>query len=1105
MAEQLLQFQEVIRTLMSADNDVRTAAETQYAQIEEPTRLQYLIQYMISGEVLELKTMAAILCRRLLSNMEDLMTVVPVDAQEMCKTELLKLLHCEPDDNMRKKVCDCVAELAKRYLDEESNNQWPDVLKFLYECCNSGEDRLKECALHIIIAFPGIFGGQQDTYLQVIKEMLVSCIVPGIPDKVRLLAARASCMFIIECVEDTKFGFFSDVYPGILEMISISVQQAEDDNLLKSFVEVVELAPKLVKPHLHDTINLMLQITSNTSIEDNWRHLGLEALVTLAETAPPMLRIHGKEFISKIIDEMLKFMMDMEEDENWAFKDDLEDNDIDSNPVTGESSLDRFACGLGGKAVLPIIREKLEEMLKKSDWKIKHAALMAVSAIAEGCAKQMEPLLPGIVASIVPFLADPFPRVRHAACNALGQLATDFPVLFQKKFHAQVMPGFMGLLLKDNEFPRVQAHAAAALVNFTEECPRKILTPYLDQLVHALEQVLSSKIQELLQGGTKLVLEQILTTIATVADTAEDRFTKYYERFMPSLKYIFQNANGKDFRLLRGKSIECISLIGLAVGAEKFLPDASEVMNELLKHQTETVEQTEMEDDDPQISYMISAWARMCKIIGKDFVQYLNVVMPPVLKAAQIKPEVALLDMDDPQNTGLDEEDGWEFVTLGEQQKFGIKTAGLEDKSTACQMLVHYARELKDGFAEYTEEVVKIMVPLLKFYFHDTVRVTAAEALPHLLECAKFKGEAYLREMWTYICPELLTSIEREPEEQVVPEMMESFAKCTEVLPMGFITQEHFTQLATIIHEKLEKHQERQTERVGKRKEEDYDEEVEEILKDEHDTDSYILSKVSDCMHSLFKTHKEAILPFFEHMLPDFVKLLEPQQPHSDRQWALCIFDDLLEYAGPSSIKYQDVFLTPMLNSVQDANAEVRQAAAYGFGVMAQFGGPDYANVCAEVIPVLSAVIQHSDGRTKANVSATENCVSAVTKICKYNASKVDVNSVLTSWLSWLPVVEDHAEAPHVYGYLCDLIEANHPVVLGVNNANIPAIIRIFAQSFVCEVYETNPELAHRIRTIVMQVKGNEAVWNATVGSLNEEQQTALKAFLEGIPVVAEN
>lgn len=39
------------------------------------------------------------------------------------------------------------------------------------------------------------------------------------------------------------------------------------------------------------------------------------------------------------------------------------------------------------------------------------------------------------------------------------------------------------------------------------------------------------------------------------------------------------------------------------------------------------------------------------------------------------------------------------------QQKFGIKTAGLEDKVTACQMLVIYARDLKEGFGEYAEPV----------------------------------------------------------------------------------------------------------------------------------------------------------------------------------------------------------------------------------------------------------------------------------------------------------------------------------------------------------------------------------------------------------------
>ena len=66
---------------------------------------------------------------------------------------------------------------------------------------------------------------------------------------------------------------------------------------------------------------------------------------------------------------------------------------------------------------------------------------MAVSAIAEGCAKQMEPLLASVVDSVLPFLQDLHPRVRHASCNALGQLATDFRIIFQKKFHSKVVPG----------------------------------------------------------------------------------------------------------------------------------------------------------------------------------------------------------------------------------------------------------------------------------------------------------------------------------------------------------------------------------------------------------------------------------------------------------------------------------------------------------------------------------------------------------------------------------------------------------------------------------------------------------------------------------------
>lgn len=82
-----------------------------------------------------------------------------------------------------------------------------------------------------------------------------------------------------------------------------------------------------------------------------------------------------------------------------------------------------------------------------ADWRYRHAALMAISAVAEGCVKQMEPLLPSVVDSILPFLMDQHPRVRHAACNALGQLSSDFNILFQKKFHDKVMPGLCKVLL----------------------------------------------------------------------------------------------------------------------------------------------------------------------------------------------------------------------------------------------------------------------------------------------------------------------------------------------------------------------------------------------------------------------------------------------------------------------------------------------------------------------------------------------------------------------------------------------------------------------------------------------------------------------------------
>lgn len=91
-------------------------------------------------------------------------------------------------------------------------------------------------------------------------------------------------------------------------------------------------------------------------------------------------------------------------------------------------------------------------------------------------------------------------------------MSTDFAPTFENKFHDKVIPGLL-MVLDDNANPRVQAHAGAALVNFSEDCPKHILTPYLDAIMAQLESILTAKFQELVEKGTKLVLEQVCILI----------------------------------------------------------------------------------------------------------------------------------------------------------------------------------------------------------------------------------------------------------------------------------------------------------------------------------------------------------------------------------------------------------------------------------------------------------------------------------------------------------------------------------------------------------------------------------------------------------------
>ena len=98
-----------------------------------------------------------------------------------------------------------------------------------------------------------------------------------------------------------------------------------------------------------------------------------------------------------------------------------------------------------------------------------------------------EPELGQVLGQVLGFVnSDPHCRVRYAAINALGQMCTDCkPHVQRPKYAALVLPTLMTAL--EDGAPRVRSHAAAALVNFAENCEsNETLAPYLEQLLTSL-------------------------------------------------------------------------------------------------------------------------------------------------------------------------------------------------------------------------------------------------------------------------------------------------------------------------------------------------------------------------------------------------------------------------------------------------------------------------------------------------------------------------------------------------------------------------------------------------------------------------------------------
>ncbi|RXW25102.1 hypothetical protein EST38_g773 [Candolleomyces aberdarensis] len=333
------------------------------------------------------------------------------------------------------------------------------------------------------------------------------------------------------------------------------------------------------------------------------RLAALEFMVSLSEARPSMVKkVTG--WVEALARACLEGMGELDEEHEgvveWLAEDPSAASDSDSNPAMYEQSLDRLACALGGRSVLPPAFQYIPMMLVSYDWRSRHAGLMAIAAIGEGTGKVMQ--------------------------NELAKIV------------------------------EVHSHAAAALINFCEGVERDTLLPYLDPIVERLLKLLNP-------GGEsganvkRYVQEQAITTLAMVADASEVTFGKHYPTIMPLLLNVLQNAEGKEYIKLRIKAMECAGLIAIAVGREVFRPDSNTLVELLIR-----IQKSPHDPSDTQLThYLIATWAKVCQAMGEEFEPYLPVVMPSLLTTASAKADISVYD-EDVEN--MEEKEGWEIIEM---------------------------------------------------------------------------------------------------------------------------------------------------------------------------------------------------------------------------------------------------------------------------------------------------------------------------------------------------------------------------------------------------------------------------------------------------------
>ncbi|EYB95314.1 hypothetical protein Y032_0161g3363 [Ancylostoma ceylanicum] len=913
-------------------------------------------------------------------------------------------------DKFVEKLLKLVTEVAYKTIDEDTGKQkWLGGVRFLSHCMKSKQPNELMFVSRVLDAVPNVFGTENEQHAPDVKEMF-AILFKQQCCTVRAVAFGCFVTFVTENDGDRRL--IKTMAPLMSQVVEIChsacyVENGGEGLALHWLAELEKSLPKLINPHLREILIMCLSgscsfcnsnqfalfhkycsmiliarlCAFNVTKDSNYRQLAIKVLAAICEKSTAQLKKHYSVSIEFILAAVLHLMTNLTLDPGvWLDEGDIGGENQEPTVEVAADVLGRISCALKGKAMMKPLLFLVNKMRICVDWRERHAALAGFSAILEGCEKQIEPQAEQYVREILPYLQDKHPRVRHAACHAISSMSSYFASKLQTSCHDTVIPALVNAV-KDLSCARVSMSAISALDDFMVDGPNEIFFTHFRAIMDAYIQALAAALYRLQTIGKTSYCEKVIFAMGLMAEAIQDRFTEFYDAIVPHLLRILMTCKAEHEKILRGKAMESLAMIGIAVGKEKFHDDWIVVV-ELFKKEMPTIT-----FEDPLYMYYTDSCARICKVVGKDFASYLPLIMNYALQMAAYKPQIAIVDEDKAKQ----DDPVWTYRKIGENF-YGISSAGLDEKADTCSWLMQYAKNLEEAFLPYVDKVAKLCVNNLQFFFMDTVRCNAAITMPYLLGCVKGQGVAAMRQLWKKFYSALKNLLAREDEVEVIESIFDAFQESVPFLGADGLAKGEAAEIVALFSHQLRQHEKRRLGYDAERGDEDHDG-SKEFRKE---MEMEVLARISELLHNLFEVFGEWL---FEHVVPafpNFLQLIDPHRGYQSRQYGVCYINDCLEFAPKKCAKYQNQFVPVMLKCLSDPMPEVRQAAAYGFGVMGELGGPEYQSAVSSALQPLANVTLRADAMASEECAdATGNAILAISKILKFFEKHVKLHKSL--------------------------------------------------------------------------------------------------------------